>query len=107
MTFFTAAERAGFFADDLAAEAATFTPATGPAVSCTILVKRPDETSGAGLAGIATYNTQIEVDSSEVADPTGGSFSGATALGGLVYIVSDANRDELGEVWTCLCRPST
>lgn len=101
------ADLAQYFDTDLGAATATFTPTSGPTVSCTILVQRPNETSGVGLAGISTYNTHILVRLSEIADPSGGSFSGATALGGLTYIVADADLDETGAIWTCACRPST
>ena len=108
MGFESAADLAAYFAADMGAETATFTPATGAPVSCTILVQRPQETSGVGYAGVAAYNTTIMVRASEIAgSPAAGTFSVAPQLGGLSYSVSEALVDETGGVWTCHVRPTT
>lgn len=89
---------------------ATFTPSGGAAVDgVTIIVKRPEEVSGVGLAGISEFNTHVLVRVSEIgsANPGEGVFSNADLLDGASHTVAAADLDETQKIWTCALRPNS
>jgi hypothetical protein len=89
-------------------EAATFTPAGGGAgIACRVILSRPREIAGLGIAGVAAYNTRVTVRKAEIAVPDGGTFSGAPSFGGLTYRVASAELDVVGQVWRCALQPTT
>lgn len=100
-----AEDLATFFEVDEFAEAATFTPASGPAVACSVVTNLPREVQGLGFAGVAQHNRSVFVRKAEVAAPDGGAFTAIASLGAAPFRVAEAVLDDTGKIWTCYLKP--
>lgn len=83
--------------------AATYSPPSGPSVSCTIIVNAADDVAQLGQSGFVSARREVEARLTEASPVKGGTFTlGAQTL----KIVAAPRRDDPERlVWTCLCDP--
>lgn len=77
--------------------AASYQPAMGAPIACTVVFTRPDLTVGLGALGVVAPQRLADVRAVEVAAPAAGD---SLVVGSETLAVMNVAIDELGLVWT-------
>lgn len=97
MAIEAAADLAGMFDADEFAVSATYTPSGGSAVSCSVLLDRPEEELSLGRVGVVSSRRVIFARLAEIG--AGVARGDAIVVGGETLTINKAELDLSGAVW--------